>query len=265
MDRAAGYAVRQARNPEAVMLANALDFAGKTVLVVGGSSGIGNGIAHAFKDCGATVYVAGTRPSAADYAGVEGSDLDGLTYFHWDVASDRAVAALIPPFRHLDVLVLAQGTVIYKRGEFQMEGFRKVIDVNLMSVMACALKFHDMLTASGGSIIIVGSGASFHAVKGNPAYSASKGGLRTLTMTLAEAWASDGIRVNGLAPGFVDTKITKVTRDNPKRYEGTLQAIPLGRWGTPEDMGGVALFLASPLSAYVTGQMVWADGGMGLS
>ncbi len=247
------------------MLNNALDFSGKTVLVVGGSSGIGNGIAHAFKDCGASVHVAGTRPSAADYAGEEGCDLDGLNYFQWDISTDKAVADLTPPFETLDVLVLAQGTVIYRRGEFEMEGFRKVMDVNLMSVMACATKFHDMLAASNGSLIIVGSGASFHAVRGNPAYSASKGGLRTLTMTLAEAWATDGIRVNGLAPGFVDTKITKVTRDNEKRYQGTLQAIPLARWGTPEDMGGVALFLASPLSAYVTGQMVWADGGMGLS
>lgn len=244
---------------------NEVDFTGRTVLVIGGSSGIGNGIARQFRDHGATVYACGTRPAAADYKIEEGSDLTGLHYFPLDVSSDEAVAALKPPFDRLDVLVCAQGTVIYRRGEFEMAGFRKVMDVNLNSIMASALKFQALLAASRGSIIIVGSGASFHAVKGNPAYSASKGGLLTLTMTLAEAWAGDGIRVNGIAPGFVDTKLTKVTRDNPKRYEGTLQNIPLGRWAAPEEMGGVCLFLASPLASYVTGQMILVDGGMGLS
>jgi 3-oxoacyl-[acyl-carrier protein] reductase len=154
---------------------------------------------------------------------------------------------------------------MYKRAEFQMANFRRVLDVNLMSVMSCAVKFHDMLAVTKGSIIIVGSGASFHAVFGNPAYSASKGGLLTLTKTLAEAWATDGIRVNGIVPDLVATKITKVTWDHPRRYEDSLAEIPLHRLGTPEDMGGVALFLASPLSAYVTGQMIIADGGMSLS
>ena len=244
---------------------NEVDFSGKTVLVIGGSSGIGNGIARQFRDHGADVYVAGTRSSAEDYDAAEGSDLEGLEYFKLDAADQEALDALDPPFDRLDVLVACQGIVIYRQGEFEMDGFRHVMDVNLNSIMASCVKFHDMLAATNGSIIILGSGASFKAVKGNPAYSASKGGLKTLTMTLGEAWARDGIRVNGIAPGFVDTKMTKVTRDNPERYEGTLSRIPMRRWAAPEEMGSVALFLASPLASYVTGQMVWVDGGMGLS
>jgi 3-oxoacyl-[acyl-carrier protein] reductase len=243
---------------------NEINFSGKTVLVVGGSSGIGNGIARVFRGHGAAVFVSGTRVSAADYQSDE-SDLTGMTYFQWDVSDDTAVENLTPPFATLDVLVLSQGIVMYKRAEFQMPNFRRVLDVNLMSVMSCGMKFHDMLAATKGSVIIVGSGASFHAVFGNPAYSASKGALVTLTKTLAEAWATDGIRVNGIAPGLVATKITKVTWDHPRRYEDSLNEIPLHRWGTPEEMGGVTLFLASPLSSYVTGQMIIVDGGMSLS
>lgn len=244
---------------------NELDFSGKTVLVVGGSSGIGNGIARVFRDHGARVFVSGTRPSAADYAAEEGSDLAGLAYFQLDAADDSKVAALAPPFQTLDTLVLAQGTVMYQRAEFEMANFRRVLDVNLMSVMGCCSKFHGLLAASKGAIILLGSGASFQAVFGNPAYSASKGALLTLGKTLAEAWATDGIRVNGIAPGLVATKITRVTWDHPRRYEDSFRKIPLQRWGTPEDMGGAALFLASPLASYITGQMLLVDGGMSLS
>ncbi|MDP2124020.1 MAG: SDR family NAD(P)-dependent oxidoreductase, partial [Parvibaculum sp.] len=125
-----------------------LDFSGKTALVVGGSSGIGNGIAHAYRTRGAEVHVWGTRASAKDYDGAEGSDLKGLHYAHMDVADFDAIEAYAPPFKTLDILVLCQGTVIYKRGEFKMDGFQKVMDVNLNSLMACAIKFHDMLAAA---------------------------------------------------------------------------------------------------------------------
>lgn len=241
-----------------------LNFHGKTVLVVGGSSGIGNGIARRFREHGARVFVSGTRSTAAEYEGEEGSELDGLDYFQWDVSSDRSVAETSPRFDTLDVLVASQGIVEYKRAEFQMPTFRKVLDVNLMSVMSICTKFHAMLAATNGSVVILGSGASFFATMGNPAYSASKGALVTLTKTLAEAWAGDGIRVNGIAPGLIATKITKVTWGHPRRYQDSLEAIPMKRWGTPEEMGGIALFLASPLSSYVTGQMLIADGGMSL-
>jgi 3-oxoacyl-[acyl-carrier protein] reductase len=239
-----------------------LDFSGRTVLVVGGSSGIGNGIAQAFRSRGADVHVWGTRASAGDYAVEEGSDLTGLTYAGVDVADEAAVerAASAGP-EALDVLVLCQGTVIYRRGEFEMAGFRRVLDVNLTSLMACAIAFEARLKAAKGSLITVSSTAAFHPTKGNPSYAASKAGAVGLTRTLAAAWAPD-VRVNGIAPGLVDTKLTKVTTQNPQRLAGSLAGIPLGRLGTPADMAGAALFLASPLAAYVVGQTIPVDGGL---
>ena len=241
---------------------NELDFSGRQVLVVGGSSGIGNGIAQAFREKGARVSVCGTRAGAADYSPDEGSHLQGLDYVRLDVADQNAVADFVAPFETLDVLVLAQGAVIYRRGEFAMDGFRKVLEVNLMSLMACASKFHPMLRASSGSLIIVSSTAAYHSTKGNPAYNASKTGAVGLTRTLGQAWAEDGIRVNGIAPGLVDTKMTKVTTANPKRLEGAIERIPMKRLGTPADMAGAALFLASPLASYVLGQTLVVDGGL---
>jgi 3-oxoacyl-[acyl-carrier protein] reductase len=240
------------------------DYSGRTVLVVGGSSGIGNGIAQAFRAQGARVHVWGTRAKAADYAGVEGSDLQGLGYTQVDVGDFDAIAAAPLPFDTLDVLVLSQGMVLYKRAEFQTAGFRQVVDVNLNSLMACAEKFQDQLAATKGSILIVSSTAAFHATKGNPAYGASKTGAMGLTRTLGQAWAPLGIRVNGIAPGMVPTKMTEVTVKNPDRADATLRQIPLGRFGSPEDMAGVALFLASPMAAYVVGQTLVVDGGLTL-
>jgi 3-oxoacyl-[acyl-carrier protein] reductase len=241
---------------------NELDFSGQQVLIVGGSSGIGNGIAQTFRARGAKVHVCGTRAKGSDYTIDEGSDLNGLGYSQLDVSSAAAIEAFDPKLDRLDVLVLAQGAVIYRRGEFEMDGFRKVMEVNLMSLMGCATKFHAQLKASKGRLIIVSSTAAYHATKGNPSYNASKTGAVGLTRTLAQAWAEDGIRVNGIAPGLVDTKMTKVTTANPKRLEGAIARIPLQRLGTPDDMAGAALFLASPLSSYVCGHTLVVDGGL---
>jgi len=241
---------------------NELDFGGKQVLIVGGSSGIGNGIAQAFRAKGARVAVCGTRASASDYSPDDGSHLEGLDYFRLDVSDPTAVEKFNAPLQRLDVLVLAQGAVIYRRGEFEMKGFRAVLEVNLMSLMACATRFHPLLHQAKGSLIIVSSTAAYHSTMGNPAYNASKTGAMGLTRTLGEAWAEDGIRVNGIAPGLVDTKMTKVTTSNPKRLEGALSRIPLRRLGTPQDMAGAALFLASPLSSYIVGQTIIVDGGL---
>jgi 3-oxoacyl-[acyl-carrier protein] reductase len=241
---------------------NELDFSGKEILVIGGSSGIGNGIAQAFRAKGAHVHVCGTRAAASDYSPDEGSQLEGLDYVRLDVSDAKAIENFAPSFERLDVLVLAQGAVIYRRGEFEMAGFRTVLEVNLISLMACATKFHAMLAAAKGSLIIVSSTAAYHATKGNPAYNASKTGAVGLTRTLGQAWAEDGIRVNGIAPGLVDTKMTKVTTANPKRLQGAIDGIPLKRLGTPADMAGAALFLASPLSSYIVGQTLVVDGGL---
>lgn len=241
---------------------NELDFSNKTVLVVGGSSGIGNGIAQAFLRKGASVHACGTRAKASDYSLEDGSDMKGLYYVQLDVSDSATIEAYHPAFGSLDVLVLSQGAVLYKRAEFDMPGFRKVMEVNLMSLMACAGKFHPMLKASNGALIIVSSTAAYHSTKGNPSYNASKTGAVGLTRTLGEAWAEDGIRVNGIAPGLVDTKMTKVTTSNPKRLEGAVANIPLKRLGTPADMAGAALFLASPLASYIVGQTIVVDGGL---
>lgn len=240
-----------------------LDFSGKTVLVVGGSSGIGNGIAQGFRERGAAVHVWGTRATAEHYAGVDGSDLTGLAYAKVDVGVREEIgdARTITP---LDVLVLCQGTVQYRRAEFEPDGWDRVMAVNLDSLMDCARKFRANLAGQKGVIIIVSSISGYTSNRGNPAYAASKAGAISLTKTLGEAWAPEGIRVVGLAPGLVDTKLTKVTTENPDRLEATLRSIPLGRMGTPADMAGAALLLASPLAAYVVGHTLIVDGGLSL-
>jgi 3-oxoacyl-[acyl-carrier protein] reductase len=253
-----------------------LDFTGQAALVVGGSSGIGNATAQAFRAQGAQVRVWGTRPDAAAYDGEPGSDLTGLDYTAVDVADPAQVQAAAAAVDRLDVLVLAQGTVLYERREFSVEGFNHVVNVNLNSLMACLLALQPQLQASrlpqGASAIVYSSVAGFRSTKGNPAYNASKAGAVGLVRTLGEAWArgsKDGsrgpVRVNGIAPGLVDTKLTKVTTEHPQRLAGALQGIPMGRLGTPQDMAGVALFLASPLAGYIAGQTLIVDGGMVLA
>lgn len=245
-------------------MAGDTDFSGKRVLVVGGSSGIGNGIAHAFRLRGAEVHVWGTRANAADYDPADGSDLSGLGYTCVDVGDPDAIEAAPLPFDGLDVLVLCQGTVVYRRGEFERAGWDRVMAVNLDSLIHCANKFRAQLAEAKGSVIVVSSVAGFKANIGNPAYAASKAGAVSLVKSLGQAWAGEGIRVNGLAPGLVATKLTKVTTDHPERLAGALARIPDGRLGTPEDMAGTAIFLASPLASYVTGHTVVVDGGLSL-
>lgn len=240
------------------------DFTDKNVLVVGGTSGIGNGIAHAFRTRGATVEVWGTRASAGDYDAADGSDLSGLAYQQVDVGSPDAIAAVSLHIGEPDVLVLSQGIVAYKRAEFEREGWDQVMAVNLDSLMHISEKFRAPLSERKGSIIIISSVSGVKANIGNPAYAASKAGAISLTKSLGQAYARDGIRVNGVAPGLVDTKLTKVTTDNPDRLKGALRSIPLRRTGQPEEIAGGVLFLASPLASYVCGQTIFIDGGMTL-
>ena len=241
-----------------------LDFSGKTVLVVGGTSGIGNGIAHGFRQHGALVHVTGTRAAASDYAASEGSDLAGLTFHRLDVSDASATASFELPER-LDVVVLCQGTVRYRREEFEREGWDAVMEVNLNSLIDCARIVRPRLAERGGSLIVVSSVGAYHAMLGNPAYAASKAGAVSLVGSLAQAWAGEGIRVNGIAPGLVPTKLTKVTTENEQRAAGAVARIPAGRMGTPQDMAGAALFLAAPLADYIVGQTIRVDGGMTLA
>ncbi len=239
-----------------------LAFEGKSALVVGGSSGIGRGIALALRDAGAATTVWGTRVSATDYD--QPDELAGVTYRQVDAADDAAVLRGAGAMDRLDVLILCQGTVRYDRQEFEIEIFRQVVDVNLNSMMACAGAAFPLLSRNGGTIVTVSSTAAYHATRGNPAYNASKCGVVGLTRTLGQAWAKKGVRVNGIAPGYVATKLTKVTTDHPDRLEAALASIPLGRMGDPAEMAAAALFLASPAASYIVGQTIIVDGGMTL-
>ena len=242
-----------------------MNFESKNIIIIGGSSGIGRGIASSFIDKGANVCITGTRENIEDYEEDISENIKKCIYRKLDLSDDKNLQNLSLPFEDVHTLVCSQGIVAYDRKEFEMDTFKRVVDLNLNSVMASCNFFHENLIKNNGSIVIIGSGASYHAVKGNPAYSASKGGLLTLIKTLAEAWAINGIRVNGIAPGYVATKLTEVTFGNEKRYENSLKNIPLRRWGSPKDMGEVCCFLRSEGASYVTGQMITVDGGMSLS
>ena len=260
--QAGHWAIRTNSKAERAM--TDLDFTGKNVLVVGGSSGIGNGIAQAFRARGASVTAWGTRASAADYSPEDGSDLDGIAYHQVDVGDPDQIFAAPKPPGELDVLVLSQGIVAYRRAEFERSGWDKVMSVNLNSLIHCSEKFKSDLSSRQGSIIIISSISGLQANIGNPAYEASKAGANSLPKPLGQAYARDGIRVNGIAPGLVDTKLTKVTTENPERLEGALQSIPVRRMGQPEEIAGGVLFLASPLASYVCGQTLCVDGGLSL-
>lgn len=237
------------------------DFSGKTVVVTGGSTGIGNACARDFLAAGARVVVTGTRATAADYAGEDG-DLTGLEYHRLDQGDAEAVAAFDPGVERLDVLVVAGAKVAYRRQEFETATFADVLATNLIGPMQLATKFRAALAKARGSIVFIGSVASFRGTIGQPAYSASKGGLLTLTRTLAQAFGADGIRVNLVAPGLVRSKMTAVTWTNADRLAATEAQVPLKRIGEPADIAGAILFLASPLAAYVTGTSLVIDGGL---
>lgn len=245
-------------------LDHALDFRGKSVLVIGGSSGIGNGIAQGFRAAGADVTITGTRPDAGDYLEAEDSDMRGLSYARLDVSEAGAVAAFEWPER-LDVVVLSQGIARYNREEFSREAWDSVMAVNLDSLIDCANAVRPKLAESGGSLIILSSIGGYKGLIGNPAYAASKAGAISMVKSLGIAFAADGIRVNGIAPGYVLTKINSAFLGDERFQQRTIKQTPRGRLGLPEDMAGVALFLASPLADFVVGQTISVDGGIALA
>ena len=238
-----------------------LDYSGKTVLVVGGTSGIGNGIAQGFRKAGATVHVTGTRGSAEDYPD---SDMEGLSFHSLDVSDRDAVDAFDWPDT-LDVVVLCQGIARYGREEFTREGWDAVMEVNLDSLLDCANATRQKLADTGGSLIIVSSIGGYRGLVGNPAYGASKAGAISMVKSLGVAFGAEGIRVNGIAPGYVHTKINDVFLKDEKFQKQTIAATPRGRLGLPEDMAGAALFLASPLADFIVGQTISVDGGLSVA
>jgi 3-oxoacyl-[acyl-carrier protein] reductase len=242
---------------------NPLDYEDKTVLVVGGTSGIGNGIARRFRDHGAAVHIWGTRQSLDDYAD-EGTDLGGMEFSQVDASDSAAVSAHQPEFDSLDVLVLSQGT-IFNQGEYEMENFSRVIDVNVGSLAACAIRFKEMLVDSGGSIVMVSSCGSVLAVPSAPAYCASKHAVTGLCRSLAMGWAPDGVRVNAIGPGVFPSRMSKVITENPEYLSAVVTKNPMGRLGRVEEIGDAALFLGSPMASYITGQTLIVDGGQTLN
>lgn len=229
---------------------------GKTVLVTGGSQGIGLATARAFEALGATVHISGTRAAATDYEDA----LDGLVYHRADLSQPEARPALVAAVGPLDVLVNNAGTG--RADEYTQEGFEAVIGLNLNAVMDMSVRCHPALAASKGAIVNVGSLSSFLALKETPAYTASKAGLLGLTRALADKWAPDGVRVNMVAPGLIRTRMTEGQRRDAA-YEGRLmKAVPMRRWGEPREVADAIVFLSSPHASYITGQSLAMDGGL---
>lgn len=229
---------------------------GKSALVTGGTQGIGHATAAALLAAGAEVTITGTRAGLADYD----EPLEGVRYIRADmkVAVDRI--ALAEAMASLDILVNNAGGG--SANEFAQDEFEAVIDLNLSSVMDLSMRLFPKLKASGGAIVNVGSLASFLAIKEGPAYTASKAGLLGLTRALADKWATEGVRVNLVAPGFIQTRMTARMRGNDDLEKRLLKAIPMRRWGQPAEIAEAILFLASPAASYITGQSLAIDGGL---
>jgi NAD(P)-dependent dehydrogenase (short-subunit alcohol dehydrogenase family) len=234
-------------------------FSGKTVLVSGGTSGIGLGTAIAFRALGAAVVATGATEDECERARGEAAD-GSIRFATLDVRDDEAVNATLAALDRLDVVVNAAG-VIRRDAEHDPTIFADVIDINLTGCMRVCAAAKEKLAANGGAIVNVASMLTFFGGPRVPGYSASKGGIGQLTKSLAAAWAADGIRVNAVAPGWIATPLTQALQDEPERSRPILSRTPMGRWGTPEEVAGGVVFLASPAARFITGAILAIDGG----
>ncbi|HZP20271.1 MAG TPA: SDR family oxidoreductase [Bauldia sp.] len=229
------------------------DAGGRTAVVAGASGGIGEALARGFLEAGYAV-IGADRAAPAWTA-------PGFRHVPLDVTDSAATEAFGRSLDRVDVLVNAAG-IIRRAEEFDLATFTEVVDINLGGSMRMAMACRPALARSGaGAILNIGSMYSFLGGGHAPAYSASKGGVVQLTKALAVAFARDNIRVNALAPGWIETRLTAPIRADEKRNRGILDRTPLGRWGTPADLIGPALFLAGSASAFVTGVVLPVDGG----
>lgn len=228
----------------------------KTAVVTGGTRGIGAGVAHALADAGWHVVAA----SASDEERNAFGQHAGIALAHVDVTDDASVAALFNGLDRLDGLVNCAG--ILRRGEeYDIEVFRRVIEVNLTGTMRCCLAAHALLARTGGAVVNTASMLSTFGGPLVPAYSASKGGVAQLTKALAGGWADDGIRVNAIAPGWIETEMTGGLREEPARTEGIMARTPLKRWGKTSEVAALARWLLGDEASFVTGAVYPVDGG----
>ena len=228
----------------------------KQALITGGARGIGFGIAEAMLLGGYGVTVTGLTAEEAAAA----PKRDNLRAVVLDVTSDAQVAACIGGLERLDALVNCAGIILRDGKEFTIQGFQQVIDVNLTGTMRMCVAAKPLLEKQGGAIVNTASVWSFFGGGLVPAYTASKGGVAQLTKALAVAWAPT-IRVNAIAPGWIETELTKAARADPARSDAIIARSPFGRWGMPDDIGGAVVFLCSEAAGFITGTVLPVDGG----
>lgn len=239
------------------------DYSGTRVLVTGGSNGIGLGIAKAFAEAGANVTITGTRASAADYD--HARELASFDYHSADMRDPVALDALAEAVGDLDVLVNNAGANLVARNEWLPEVFEEAVRINLFGAFQLAVRLKERLAASaiegGGSVLNIASMSAFVAVPLVPGYGAAKAAIVQMTKNLGVAWAKDNVRVNAVAPGLIESNMTKVMKGIEALERPEMERTPMGRWGTPEDIAPAYLFLASPAARFITGQTLCVDGG----
>ncbi|WMJ77546.1 MULTISPECIES: 3-oxoacyl-ACP reductase FabG [unclassified Sedimentibacter] len=244
------------------------NISGKKAIVTGGSRGLGRGMAEGLMNTGVEVVLFATTPRIKEIAEnytKKGFKCKGISV---DIGNqEESKKAFNEALKFLggkiDILVNAAGVQRrHKSEEFPLEDWNTVIDVNLTAVFSlCQLAAKEMIKQKSGKIINIASMLSYFGGYTVPAYAASKGGVAQLTKAFANEWASHGINVNAIAPGYMDTEMNTALINDEKRNEEILARIPAKRWGKPEDMAGVVLFLASPASDYLNGAIIPVDGG----
>ncbi len=238
------------------------DFSGTRVLLTGGTSGIGFATASAFADAGASVTVTGTRPTTADYD----TALDRFAYRQVDLRDTDAVDRLARSIPSLDILVNNAGANFPDgRDEWDPDGFSAALDLNVEGAMrlttGCRPALAASTTAGGASVVNIVSMTAFRSTTIVPGYSAAKAALLSLTRNLAVHWVGDGIRVNAVAPGLIDTPMTAPMRSFDGMVDAELAKVAIRRMGTVDEVAAAVLFLSSDASAYTTGSVLAVDGG----
>jgi NAD(P)-dependent dehydrogenase (short-subunit alcohol dehydrogenase family) len=226
-------------------------------LITGGARGIGEGIARALAQAGFQVTATGLTQEECDAF----TPQQGISTHVLDVTEDASVQALLSDLDSLDLLVNCAGIIQRAGKEFEVAAFQRTIEVNLVGTMRMCVAARPLLERNGGSIVNTASMLTFQGSPFVPGYSASKGGVGQLTKSLAAAWASTGIRVNAIAPGWIETELTRPLVEDAVRAAPILARTPMNRWGKPDDIGGVVVFLASDAARFVTGAIIPVDGG----